>query len=115
MYLEKISHDHNLITGQNPWSVWVLAETMVEQIGYTPKQRTITAEENAVKVLYAYETKGLEDSKAEIKQIIQKNKQSVSRALLVSHSAISVIQGNRKKFYDMLRLASYAKDIESNK
>ncbi|NRD23592.1 type 1 glutamine amidotransferase domain-containing protein [Winogradskyella litoriviva] len=114
MYLEKISHDNNLITGQNPWSVWALAETMVKQMGYTPKQRTITAEENAVKVLYTYKTEGLENSKAKIKQIIQKNKQSVSRSLLVSHSAISIIQGDLKKFYDILRLASYAKDIEPN-
>jgi len=115
MYLEKISHDNNLITGQNPWSVWVLAEAMVKQIGYTPKQRTITAEENAVKVLYAYETKGKVNSKAVIKRIIEENKQSVSRALLINHSAISVIQGDLKKFYDLIRLASYAKDIEPNK
>jgi len=113
MYLEKISHDDNLITGQNPWSVWALAEAMVKQMGYTPKPRIITAEENAIKVLFAYETKGLEDSKTEIKQIIKKNKQSVSRSLLVSHSAISIIQGDLKKFYHILQLASYAKDAEN--
>lgn len=115
MYLEKVSHDNNLITGQNPWSVWGLAEAMVKQIGYTPKQRTITAEENAVKVLYAYETKGKEDSKALIKQIIVENERSVSRALLINHSAISVLEGDLIKFYELLRLASYAKDSESNK
>lgn len=114
MYLEKISHDNNLITGQNPWSVWVMAEAMVKQLGYTPKQRAITAEENAVKVLFAYETKSKEDAKAEIKQIVEENKQSVSRSLLVSHCAVSVIQGDLKKSYDLLRLASYAKDIEYN-
>lgn len=115
MYLEKISHENNLITGQNPWSVWVVAEAMVKQLGYTPKQRTITTEENAVKVLQAYETKGKENSKALIKQMIEENKQSVSRALIINHSAISVIQGDLKKFYDLLRLAAYTKDIESNK
>lgn len=115
MYLEKVSHDHNLITGQNPWSVWLLAETMVKQMGYTPKQRTITVEENAIKVLYAYETKGKVNSKAIIQQIIEKDKQSISRALLINHSALSIIQGNFKKFYDLLRLASYAKGIETNK
>lgn len=115
MYLEKISHDNNLITGQNPWSVWILAETMIKQLGYIPKPRTITAEENAIKVLYSYETKGKENSRAVIKQIIDKNKQSISRALLIDHSAISILQGNIGKFYDLLRLAAYVKDIESNK
>ncbi|OWW24479.1 type 1 glutamine amidotransferase domain-containing protein [Zobellia sp. OII3] len=115
MYLERISHDNNVITGQNPWSVWAMAEAMVKQIGYTPKHRAITAEENAVKVLFAYETKGKEDAKAAIKQIVQGNKQSVSRSLLVDHSAVSVIQGDLKKSYDLLSLASYAKDIEFDK
>ncbi len=115
MFLEKVSHDDNLITGQNPWSVWELAEAMVKQIGYAPKQRTTTEEENAVKVLYAYETKGKEDSKALIKQIIVENERSVSRALLIDHSAISVLQGDLIKFSELLRLASYAKKIESNK
>lgn len=113
MYLEKISRDENLITGQNPWSVWVLAEAMVSQLGYTPKSRTITAEENAVKVLFAYETQGLDKSKAVIKELTQEKKQLISRELLVSHSAISVIQGDLIKFYHILRLASYAKGLDN--
>jgi len=115
MYLEKISQDNNLITGQNPWSVWAMAEEMIKQLGYTPKYRVITAEENAVKVLFAYETKGKEGAKAVIKQIVEDNKQSVSRSLLVSHFAVSVIQGDLKKSYDLLRLASYTKDLELDK
>lgn len=113
MYLEKISHDENLITGQNPWSVWTLAETIIKQLGYNPKPRIITAEENAVKVLHAYETKGLEDAKTLIKQLIQ-DKKSISRGLLIDHSAVSIIQGNLIKFNEILGLASYAKDIEHN-
>jgi putative intracellular protease/amidase len=115
MYLENISHDHNLITGQNPWSVWILAETIVKQLGYTPKSRTITAEENAIKILYSYETKGNETTRAVIKNITEEQNQSISRALLIDHSAISILQGNIEKFYDLLRLAAYIKDIESNK
>lgn len=115
MYLEKISHDNNLITGQNPWSVWILAESMIRQLGYMPKPRTITAEENSVKVLYSYETNGNENSRVLLKQIIEENKQSISRTLLIDHSAISILQGDIRKFYDLLRLAAYAKDIESNK
>ena len=46
IYLENISHDKNIVTGQNPWSTWVLAETMIKQLGYTPKYREITGESN---------------------------------------------------------------------
>ncbi|MFK7954164.1 MAG: type 1 glutamine amidotransferase domain-containing protein, partial [Ekhidna sp.] len=45
LYLENVVHDENLITGQNPWSTWELAETMIAQMGYTPKMRQKTAEE----------------------------------------------------------------------
>ncbi len=31
MYLEKVSHDMNLITGQNPWSTWKVAKSMIKQ------------------------------------------------------------------------------------
>ncbi|APQ19203.1 type 1 glutamine amidotransferase domain-containing protein [Maribacter hydrothermalis] len=113
MYLEKVSHDENLITGQNPWSVWLLAETMVRQLGYVPKQRTLTGEENAITVLHTYETIGATASKVLIKQIILDKKQTVSRALLIDHGAIAILKADLKKFYDLLGLASYAKDIEN--
>ncbi len=115
MYLEKVSHDNNLITGQNPWSVWVLAETMVAQLGYSPKHRTITSEENAVNVLYAYETKGKKNSEVIIKRILKEDGQSISRELLISHGALAVLQGDLGKFYDLLHLTSYVKEIESKK
>lgn len=113
MFLEKVSHDNNLITGQNPWSVWLLAETMVRQLGYMPKQRTITGEENALAILHTYETKGAIVSRVLIKQIIQDKKQNVSRALLIDHGAIAILEADLKKFYDLLGLASYANEIEN--
>ncbi|QIE58291.1 type 1 glutamine amidotransferase domain-containing protein [Rasiella rasia] len=114
MYLEKMSRDENLITGQNPWSVWVLAEAMVQQMGYTPKPRLITAEENAVKVLEVYETKGLDNSKAVINKMILENNQSVSRSLLVNHSIVAAIQGDLTRFRNMLQLAAYVKGKTNN-
>ena len=63
MYLNKVSHDKNLVTGQNPWSTWKFAETMVKQLGYTPKPREITPEENAVKILETYEKYGSKKAK----------------------------------------------------
>ncbi|WP_417876855.1 type 1 glutamine amidotransferase domain-containing protein [Winogradskyella sediminis] len=113
MYLEKISVDKNLVTGQNPWSVWALAENMIQQLGYTPKERAVTADENTVKILYTYETQGIDKAKDLIKECIQK-KQNVSRSLFIDHGAIAVLTGKLSKFYDMLRLAAYTKETQEH-
>ncbi|WP_298896460.1 type 1 glutamine amidotransferase domain-containing protein [uncultured Psychroserpens sp.] len=113
MYLEKMSHDDNLITGQNPWSVWVLAETMVKQLGYTPKTRPITGEENAVSVLLTYEREGIDKAKALMEHIMHGKEEPMSRLLVTKHSIIGVMQGDVKRFTNILRLASYAKKLDS--
>ncbi|MCD2258829.1 type 1 glutamine amidotransferase domain-containing protein [Psychroserpens luteolus] len=113
MYLEKMSHDDHLITGQNPWSVWVLAETMIKQLGYTPKTRPITGEENAVSVLLTYEREGIDKAKALMEHIMHEKKEPMSRLLVTKHSIIGVMKGDVKRFTNILRLASYAKKLDS--
>ncbi|MEC3908118.1 type 1 glutamine amidotransferase domain-containing protein [Tamlana sp. 2201CG12-4] len=114
MYLEQISHDQNLVTGQNPWSTWKLAETMVAQLGYTPKPRTITAEENAVEVLKVYYTKGSDKAKARIEQMITKEHKDVARMLFASHSIVSVMKRELGQCFSLMGLTSYAKKIAND-
>ncbi|WP_299677295.1 type 1 glutamine amidotransferase domain-containing protein [uncultured Dokdonia sp.] len=109
MYLEKISHDANLITGQNPWSTWGLAETMIKQLGYTPKYREITAEENAVQVVSIYHEQGTQKAKEMIKKMIITEHKKVNRVLIAAHSIVAVMKGDVGQFYDMIRLVSYTK------
>ncbi|OUR91913.1 type 1 glutamine amidotransferase domain-containing protein [Flavobacteriales bacterium 34_180_T64] len=114
MYLENISHDKNLITGQNPWSTWLLAETMIKQLGYTPKYRGITGEENAVKVLKVYENYGSEKAKALIETMASEENTPMSREFIASHSVIAVMQGDVGRFFGLVRLVSYAKSKSKN-
>lgn len=109
MYLETISHDNNLITGQNPWSTWKLAETMIQQLGYTPKYREVTGEENAGRVLLVYEKEGSEKAKKLIDKLLIQEKKSIDRMLLASHSIIAGMQGEIGRFFGLLGLMSYAK------
>lgn len=109
MYLENISRDGNLITGQNPWSTWKLAETMIEQMGYTPKYRPITGEENAVQVLLAYESQGTDQAKALIEQFLVEENEPVDRVLIASHSIIAAMKGEIGRFFGLIGLTSYAK------
>ncbi len=108
MYLEKISHDENLVTGQNPWSTWILAETMIKQLGYTPKYRQITAEENAVKVLEVYENHGSEKAKTLIETMASRENTPIAIEFIASHSVIAVMQGDIGRFFSLVRLVSYA-------
>ncbi len=111
MYLEHISHDKKLVTGQNPWSTWILAETMIEEIGFTPKYREITAEENAVKVLKMYEEQGSQQAKELIKQMISVENKPLLRILIAKHSIIAAMQGKLGRFFNLISLTSYAKSI----
>jgi len=108
VYLEQVIQDGKLVTGQNPWSVWAVAESMVEQLGYTPVDRQITAEENTISILNTYEDKGYQQAKAQIKSMQANQKDSVDRILLAMHSVVSVMQFELGKSYDLLGLLASA-------
>ncbi|WP_109300935.1 type 1 glutamine amidotransferase domain-containing protein [Aquimarina sp. AU474] len=115
MYLENISHDNNLITGQNPWSTWALAETMISQLGYSPKYRKITDEENAVKIVSVYKAKGIIEAKEIIEQMILIENKEIKRELIAQHGIVAVMKGNINRFFGLVRLVSFVKRTEQNK
>jgi putative intracellular protease/amidase len=104
VYLEKIVQDDKLITGQNPWSVWAVAEAMIEQMGYTPITREITAEENTISLLLTYEDRGYQQAKAKLHSMLNNIKQPLDRDLLAIHSLVASMQWDLKKSYDLIRL-----------
>ncbi|MEQ9008130.1 MAG: type 1 glutamine amidotransferase domain-containing protein, partial [Ekhidna sp.] len=108
LYLENVVTDGNLITGQNPWSTWAVAESMIEVLGYTPKPRTITAEEISVAILNMYARLGYEQAR----QLLAKNLNEgtpIHRELLAVHSIISAMQWKLGTTIDLIRLLAYAK------
>jgi len=115
MYLEQISHDKNLVTGQNPWSTWKLAETMVKQIGYTPKYRELTAEENAVQILQMYEKQGSQKAKELIDEMYKAKNKPIARILIAKHSVIAAMKGEPGRFFAILGLTSHAKRMAAGK
>lgn len=111
MYLEQISHDENLVTGQNPWSTWKMAETMVSQMGYTPKFRELTAEENAIKVLDVFENQGSQKAKELIDQLYKVERKPIARQLIAMHSVMAAMKFEPGRFFAIVGLTSYAKEI----
>ena len=111
MYLENVIHDKNIITGQNPWSTWKLAETMVSQMGYEPKKRIITGEENAIKVLGSFEEDGYKNAKALISEL-ETRELEMNRTLIAMHGIVSVMQWKIGKTIQLIRLLKHAKDVQ---
>ena len=100
-YLDQVSQDKNLITGQNPWSVWTLSENVIQALGYTPIARTITPEEHSVALLLAYEQQGYSYAK----NIAAKHKAEYQTLLIVMHGIISFMKMELAKGFELLLLA----------
>ncbi|WP_406683716.1 type 1 glutamine amidotransferase domain-containing protein [Seonamhaeicola sp. MEBiC1930] len=113
MYLETTSYDKNLITGQNPWSTWKLAESMIIELGYNPKQRQKTGDENAVYVLAMYKKDGKQKAKQLIENLLLKENKPLNRVLLAKHSLISAMKGEVSQFFSLVGLVSFAKKSEN--
>jgi len=58
LYLDNTVVDGRLITGQNPWSTWTVAEAMVRALGHVPVARERTSEEISVQLLDIYFRRG---------------------------------------------------------
>ncbi|WP_417657166.1 type 1 glutamine amidotransferase domain-containing protein [Pseudidiomarina aestuarii] len=105
-YLENVAHDGKLITGQNPWSVWRVAELVVEELGYTPKYRPRTEEERAIDVLMRYEAAGYETAKSELLS----SQYRVKSLTVLTHALVAMIDFEIGKGIDLLRLANVSKN-----
>jgi putative intracellular protease/amidase len=108
MYLNTVSKDGNLVTGQNPWSTWAVAESVIEQMGYTPKKRIITTEENSISILGVFEAEGYNKAKATIDTFCAQDTMSIDRELIAVHSIVAAMQFDLLKATNLIRLLSYS-------
>lgn len=111
MYLENVVVQQNIVTGQNPWSTWKLAESMIRQMGYEPKKRRISGEENAIKVLGKYQEHGFESAKALISEMVE-GEQDMNRTLIAMHGIVSGMQWDIMNTIQLIRLLKYAKNMQ---
>jgi putative intracellular protease/amidase len=107
MYLNKVSKDGNLITGQNPWSTWEVAESVIEQMGYVPKQRIITPEENTISVLEILEAEGYSQAKEAIDEFCTRDARSIDGRLIAMHAIVAAMDFDLTKAVRLTRLLSY--------
>ncbi|MGE0587706.1 MAG: type 1 glutamine amidotransferase domain-containing protein [Cyclobacteriaceae bacterium] len=108
MYLNKVSVDGNLVTGQNPWSTWSVAESVIRQMGYQPKQRIISAEENSIAILESFEAEGYGHAKTVVDKFCARDAMSIDRELIAVHGIVAAVNFDLTKAVNLVRLLSYS-------
>lgn len=106
-YMEQVSQDGKLITGQNPWSVWRMAELVVTELGYQPKARTRTPEEHSIDLLMTYSSQGFEAAVAEMQQ----QPASYQRVLILMHGIMALMSFEISQGFELLKLANELKNL----
>ena len=115
-YLNQISADNGLITGQNPWSSWSVTEAMVRALGYEPAPRAITDTEKTVEILLTYENKGYGAARGALQNFFQQAEtdgEVIDRRLLAMHCIVAAMQGEARKLLDIVRLLASAESATS--
>ncbi|WP_293751730.1 type 1 glutamine amidotransferase domain-containing protein [uncultured Paraglaciecola sp.] len=105
LYLEQVIQDGQVLTGQNPWSVWKLSEDIIRALGYTPKVRVITPEENSVTLLAVYKELGYKQAK----QHIQNHPVDYQEMLVLVHAVIAFMNFELSQGTDLLFLTDSLK------
>lgn len=100
MYVDNLVVDGRLITGQNPWSTWSVAEGMISALGHSPVARQRTAEELAVDVLAAYFQHG-----AVAASVAKTVRPHADKRLLLMHALVAGMEGRLQDAYRLQTLA----------
>ncbi len=100
MYVENLVVDDRLITGQNPWSTWSVAEAMVVALGHTPVPREHTGEELAMQVIDTYHREGRTTA-----QLAKATRPRADKRLLLMHALVAGMGGRLGEAYRLQALA----------
>jgi putative intracellular protease/amidase len=105
-YLNQVSVNDNLITGQNPWSVWEVAEEAIKALGYEPLPRVKTPEENSIQILKTSVTQGHDEALRLISEMNDNPSTHISRLTIATHALVAGIKGQIYKSFHLLMLLS---------
>ena len=100
LYLDNTVVDGRLVTGQNPWSTWSVAEAMVEALGHVPVPRERTGEEIGVQLLAVYHVEG-----ADAARRAKAGLGDADRRLLLMHALVAGMQWHLRDAWHVLGLA----------
>lgn len=100
LYLDHSVVDGRLVTGQNPWSTWSVAEAMVRALGQVPVARALTREERSVALLAIHHRSGIDAA-----LLAKRAGRSSDKRLLLMHALIAAMQWRPGEAWSLQRLA----------
>lgn len=100
MYLDNTVRDGPLVTGQNPWSTWSVAEGMIRALGHEPVPRPATPEEVSVQLLATFHAQGVDAALAQ-----KARSPRSSKHLLLMHGVVAAMRWELGEAWDLQRLA----------
>lgn len=103
-YLNTVVRDGNLITGQNPWSVWELSEEIIRGLGYEPIPRKMTSEELAVQVVEHFHADGVKAALAHWNSLEASSGEKVPSNFVLLHGMVAAMQFRVDKAFGLLWL-----------
>ena len=107
-YMEQVSVDGKVVTGQNPWSVWKTAEAIIMQLGIQARPREITDEEHSIALLMTFKDQGYDAAAAYLKALTQQQK-PIKRNLVLMHA---IVAGMQFEIRDTLNLIILTRSIK---
>ncbi len=100
LYLDNTVVDGRLVTGQNPWSTWSVAEAMIGALGHVPVPRERTIEEAGVQLLAVYHAEG-----ADAAYRAKPGLGDADRRLLLMHALVAGMRWQVRDAWHVLGLA----------
>lgn len=100
MYLDNTLVDGRLVTGQNPWATWSVAEAMIRALRHEPVPRAAGADELAVTVLLDYHLRGYAAAHASRERL-----PGADVRLLLMHALIAAMRGEWRQALQLQWLA----------
>jgi putative intracellular protease/amidase len=100
MYLDNTVVDGRLVSGQNPWSTWSVAEAMIRALGHEPVPRKTSGEEHAVAVLAVYRRNGFDAARAR-----RVDHADADARLILMHALVAAMRGELLDAWRLQRLA----------
>ena len=77
---------------------------MVQELGYQPIPRKLSAEENTITVLSTYHTRGKTAAQTQLTQLQAQDPLAVDRLLLAMHSVVALMEFELTKVIDLIAL-----------
>lgn len=98
LYLDHTIVDGRIVTGQNPWSTWSVAEAMLVGLGHVPVARERTGEEIGVQLIDVYYREGR--AAAERAKVAR-----TDRRVVLMHALVAAMQSRWRDAWNLQRLA----------